>query len=183
MNETIVGELNSIKRKSQTQENTIAWLIQELLKSKKEIEELKRSVKTVQMSAEETQRKHVLDLVQGQQQHQRSLHMQLQHQLQAQQPSMLTPSQYTPPVKTEIPTLEQLRVHQHLQQTSLVQQQTQQTLQQSSFDINLYMASLQANGEVGSPDSSANSSDDSLAVLDNVYDGPDWMQLTQAQQQ
>jgi len=188
MNESIVGELNSIKRKSQTQENTIAWLIQELLKSKKEIEELKRSVKTIQMSAEETQRKQVLDLVQGQQQHQRQLHLQLQQQLQA-QPSYLPATTYpsaTPaPLKTEMPSaLDQLRAQQALMQQRSQQQQQQQQqaqtqqLSQSSFDLGLYL-SMQNTGGATSPESS---SDDGLAVLDNVYDGPDWIQMSQAQQ-
>jgi hypothetical protein len=59
----LVNELNSLKRKNLTQENTVAWLIQEVIKAKKEIDDLKRTVKQLSSDSDEVKRRQALDII------------------------------------------------------------------------------------------------------------------------
>lgn len=59
----LVNELNSLKRKNLTQENTMAWLIQEVIKSKKEIDELKKTVKQLASDNDEHKRRQALEVI------------------------------------------------------------------------------------------------------------------------
>jgi hypothetical protein len=56
-------EMNGLKRKTLTHDNTISWLIQELLKSKKDMEEMKRQVKKLSTDADDEKRRQVLEMV------------------------------------------------------------------------------------------------------------------------
>jgi hypothetical protein len=105
VNEYVMNEMNGLKRKALTHDNTISWLIQELLKSKKDMEEMKRQVKKLSTDADEEKRRQVLELVglsgntpsplvatppqnlmhQHQQQQQQFMQMHLQQQQQQQQ--------------------------------------------------------------------------------------------------
>lgn len=59
----LLNEFNSLKRKNLTQENTMSWLIQELIKSKKEIDELKKTVKQLAADSDERKRRQALDVI------------------------------------------------------------------------------------------------------------------------
>lgn len=77
----LLNELNTLKRKNLTQENTMAWLIQELLKSKKEIEEMKRTVKQLSSDNDEYKRRQALDVIGFRQQELQASFVQPNHPL------------------------------------------------------------------------------------------------------